>query len=107
MTMDSPRADLDMVIGYDLGDEGFDYTAVTVMKRNADGSVEVLASLTTPGEHIPRGQLLTLCCASIVERRPKTVRVQIGKNPPVMLNHRTVEEILAGLKTVMDLMIGS
>lgn len=101
----STRADLDLVIGYDLGDD-VSYTAFCLMRRHEDGTLEVLESEMTPGP-ISRGQLLELCLSSIKKLRPKTVRVRVGAGEPITINKQTLEEILNDTKTWSDLMIGS
>jgi len=103
---DSPRGDA-VVIGYDLALSGHDYTAVQLFKRHEDGSLELLHDETTPGGTISRGQLLVFCLAWICENRPRGVWVRVGQGAPIMINQRTVEEILDGRKTVKDLLIGS
>lgn len=101
--MDSPRADLDLVIGYDLAETG-DYTAFVLMRRHEDGTLEMLEA-KTPGP-FARGRLLALCVESIARLKPKTVRVRIGAGDPQTISNQTVEEILGGKKTWADLMIG-
>jgi hypothetical protein len=104
--MGSPRADLDLVIGYDLGAEEGDYTAFVLMRRHEDGALEVLESEAHPGP-LARGRLLYLCLDSIIRLRPKTVSVRIGANGESQtISNQTVEEILDGKKTWTDLMIG-
>lgn len=101
----SPRADLDLVIGYDLGDD-LSYSAFCLMRRHEDGTLEVLESDSVPGP-ISRGQLLNLCLSSIKKLRPKTVRVRVGAGEPITINNKTLEEILNDTKTWSDFMIGS
>lgn len=100
----SPRADLDLVIGYDLGDDG-SYSAFCLMRRQEDGTLEVLEQDIAPGL-ISRGRLLALCLASIRKLRPKTVRVRVGTGEPITITNQTVEEILNGTKNESDLLIG-
>lgn len=106
MTTASPRAD-NLMISYDLAQSGHDYTAVVVLKRNEDGSLELLHRRTAPGESVSRGDLLVFCFGQICERQPRTVWVRVGQSEPILINQRTIEEILDGRKTAQDLLIGS
>lgn len=103
--MDSDRGE-HLVIGYDLADGG-DYSAITLLRRQEDGSLDVIRSLTAPGATVPRGGLLSLCLGSIRERRPRVVSVRVGNGELITISNQTIEEILDGRKEWKDLMIGS
>jgi hypothetical protein len=103
--MASARADIDLVIGYDLGDD-VSYSAFVCGYRHADGTVEIVASEAVPGP-ISREQLIQLSLASIRKFRPRTVCVRVGSGTPITISNQTVEEVLEGLKEWTDLMIGS
>lgn len=100
---DSPRAELDMVFGYDRGET--DYTAVVVYRRNEDGTLETINELVAPGASCSRVQLLSLCIAQILGRLPKVVRVRVGQGEPHVINNRTVEDIIEGRLTLDNLLI--
>lgn len=103
--MASPRAEGDLVIGYDLG-EGPSYSAFVLMRRHEDGTLEVLESENVPGP-ITRGQLLRLCLDAIMRHRPRVLSVRVGNGQAICISQQTVEEVLAGTKEWNDLMIGS
>jgi hypothetical protein len=104
MMMTSTRADLDLVIGYDVGDD-VSYSAITVMARHPDGTLEVLSSEQAPGR--TRGQLLNLCLDAIKTHKPRTVSVQANGGKPLTISNQTVEAVLDGTLQWSDLMIGS
>lgn len=99
------RADVDLVIRYDLDDKVL-YSAFVCVQKHTDGTLEVLDTEAVPGP-ISRGQLVQLCLSSIRKFRPKTVSVRVGNGPAITISNQTVEEVLGGLKEWTDLVIGS
>lgn len=96
-----------LVLGYDVGDHA-SFSAVVVMKKRADGTVEVIdtATMCPPGKKLTRALLLFYACTVIKAYRPASFSIAANGGPPLMVSAQTVREIAEGTKTWRDLLIG-